>query len=336
MTELLASVIVPAHNARATLGACLQALLRQTLPPERYEIIVVDDGSTDGTDRVAAAFGVQVLRQPRKGPAAARNAGAAIARGTIVVFTDADCAPCPDWLERMLAPFADPTVVGVKGAYRSAQRALLPRFIQAEYEDKYDRLRQCDRIAFVDGYAAAYRRAIFLAEGGFDPVFPVPSAEDIEFSFRLARRGHRLVFAPEARVYHQHAIALRHYLRRKFRYGYWRLLVYRRYPERALDDGHTPTSLKLQVGLAPLLALSLALSPFTRHGWRVSGLLGLAFLASTGPFVRKTHRRDPGAALVAPGLMFLRGLALAAGLGAGLLRLAADCFTGRRPEEAPG
>ncbi len=292
------------------MAACRPCSARRC-PPKRSEIIVVDDGSTDGTDRVAAAFGVQVLRQPRKGPAA-------IARGTIVVFTDADCAPCPDWLERMLAPFADPTVVGVKGAYRSAQRALLPRFIQAEYEDKYDRLRQGDRIALGDGYAAAYRRAIFLAEGGFDPV---PSAEDIEFSFRLTRRGHRLVFAPEARVYHQHAIALRHHLRRKFRYGYWRLLVYRHYPERALDDGHTPTSLKLQVGLAPLLALS----PFTRHGWRVSGLLGLAFLASTGPFVRKTHRRAPGAALVAPGLMFLRGLALAA-----------DCFTGRRPEEAPG
>src|SRR4051794_21426577 len=98
------SVIVPAYNAEATLGACLRALLDQTLAPAAYEVIVVDDGSTDTTARVAARFPVSVLRQAHAGPAAARNQGARAARGEILAFTDADCEPVPAWLGRIVEP----------------------------------------------------------------------------------------------------------------------------------------------------------------------------------------------------------------------------------------
>src|SRR3954465_2170240 len=84
---LRASVVIPAYNAAGVLPACLAALREQTYPADGLEIIVVDDGSEDATPIIAAAAGARVLRQPNRGPAAARNQGAAAATGDIVLFT---------------------------------------------------------------------------------------------------------------------------------------------------------------------------------------------------------------------------------------------------------
>ena len=96
MAELLPlySVIVPAYQAAATIGQCLDALNAQTVARAQYEIIVVDDGSTDDTALVAEQAGADhVLRCPHRGPAAARNAGIDAARGHVILLTDADCEP---------------------------------------------------------------------------------------------------------------------------------------------------------------------------------------------------------------------------------------------------
>src|SRR5687767_11645745 len=93
-----ASVIVPARDAEATLGDTLDALAGQEMSAE-YEVIVVDDGSSDGTVAIAEhAPGVKLLRQDRLGPGEARNTGARVARGRVLAFTDADCRPIPGWL----------------------------------------------------------------------------------------------------------------------------------------------------------------------------------------------------------------------------------------------
>src|SRR5689334_13118681 len=107
MTSPAASVIVPAHNAAATLPACLDALLAQQLPPGygRLEIIVMDDGSQDATPALAARYApaVRLIRQGQAGAAAARNAGLAVAQAPLVLFTDADCAPWPTWAATLIA-----------------------------------------------------------------------------------------------------------------------------------------------------------------------------------------------------------------------------------------
>jgi len=161
------SVIVPAYNAQDTLGSCLAALQAQSLPRDRYEVIVVDDGSTDRTADIARQYGARLLHQPNAGPAAARNRGAQAARGEILLFTDADCSPARDWIERMTEPFRDAEVVGAKGVYRTRQAEPVARFVQLEYEDRYVRTSRQEYIDFVDTYSAAYRRDIFLANGGF-------------------------------------------------------------------------------------------------------------------------------------------------------------------------
>ena len=168
------SIIVPAKNAAKTLGECLQALLHQEgfLFDRDYEVIVVDDGSTDETAKIAEEVNVNVVRQPNQGPAAARNAGARIARGTVLLFTDADSAPSPTWLQELTRPFHNPEVVGVKGVYSSRQTGLVARFVQQEYEYKYARMRNQATIDFIDTNNAAYRKEVFLQNGGFDEIIP--------------------------------------------------------------------------------------------------------------------------------------------------------------------
>jgi len=201
-----------------------------------------------------------LMSQPNAGPAAARNRGASEAQGNLLLFTDADCAPAPDWIERLSEPFSQPDVVGAKGTYRTRQRALVARFVQLEYERKYARMVREDRIDFIDTYSAAYRRDVFFANDGFDTRFPTASVEDQEFSFRLARKGYRLVFVPQAVVYHLHDVGPLEYALRKFKIGKWKALLLQWHPERAARDSHTPQTLKLQLALAGLICLALAVS----------------------------------------------------------------------------
>lgn len=313
----IVSVIVPAYNAAATLPACLAALQHQTRPPD--EILVIDDGSTDGTAAAAKAAGIRVIQQSQRGPAAARNCGVRVACGNVVLFTDADCEPLPDWVERMLIPFADPSIVGVKGSYRSRQRDLIARMVQAEFEDKYERMRRCTTIDFIDTYSAAYRRVVFLQAGGFNEVFPQASVEDVELSFRLAERGARLVFAPQAQVWHQHSTSLLQYLRKKARYGFWRALVYRWHPRKIRGDSHTDPILKIQFALIGLGALGLLGALIEVRLLAVPPLAGLALFLTTLPFAARTWRFDKQVALIAPPVHMLRSVVQLSALVSGLL-----------------
>lgn len=315
------SVVIPARNAASTLAECLEALAVQTVPSERFEVIVVDDGSTDLTASIARTHGATCIPASPSGAAAARNRGVAEARGDLVLFTDSDCAPAPDWIERLAAPFADPGVVGAKGVYRTRERGAVPRFVQAEYEDKYARMARRDSIDFVDTYSAAYRRDVFLENGGFETAFPGASVEDQEFSFRLAEKGYRLVFAPGAAVYHRHDRTLADYARRKFWIGYWKTFLLRWHPEKALSDSHTPFSQRAQlILLAAAVPLATAGAVFAPAAWAALGALILFFLSAL-PFMVRSVRKDPALALAAPVLLLVRAGALGAGLAAGLVGL---------------
>jgi len=329
------SVVIPAYNAEATLGDCLAALEGQTVAREGYEVIVVDDGSTDATAEIARSHDVRLIRQANAGPAAARNRGAEEARGELLLFTDADCAPAPDWIERMAQPFADGEVVGAKGVYRTRQRSLVARFVQLEYERKYARMRRQEQIDFVDTYAAAYRREVFVANEGFDTRFPTASVEDQELSFRLARKGYRLVFAPDAVVYHVHDATPLDYARRKLTIGTWKALLLRWHPRRAVRDSHTPQVLKVQMALAGMLLLSLVASPLWPPArWAALAAL-LLFLGSAAPLLAQIGQKDAAVLAVAPPLLLVRALALGFGLVVGFVRFYGEEGGRRAPISGP-
>jgi len=324
-----ASVIVPAHNASETIEACLKALLHQTVPRSDYEIIVIDDGATDRTREVIEGYAtVRLFSQPNRGPAAARNLGVSQAKGELVLFTDADCVPMNNWIEALTEPFADPEIAGAKGTYRTGQKELMARFVQIEYESKYDKMSKDRYIDFVDTYSAAYRKAIFANNRGFDPLFPIASGEDVEFSYRLAREGHKMVFVPGAVVYHRHVDSVWRYWRRKYHVGYWRVMMYRKHPQKMIDDSHTPQLLKVQVGLSLLLLVVGIGSIFWRGLISVVLAMLVLFLASTVPFSLRAIKRDLGVGLISPPLLLLRALALGSGLVKGAWDLL--CCKGKR------
>jgi cellulose synthase/poly-beta-1,6-N-acetylglucosamine synthase-like glycosyltransferase len=313
---LSASVIVPVFDGAETLDACLRALSAQTIENGRYEVIIVDDGSADGSADVAARHGATVIHQDHAGAAAARNRGSQQARGQVLLFTDADCEPSPDWIEQMLAPFADPEVLGVKGAYRTRQHSVVARFVQAEFEEKYDRQRRVEQIDFVDTYAAAYRRATFLAHGGFDPEFLLD--EDQEFSFRLAQEGCILVLNPRAIVYHRHPSTVWNYAWRKAQFGRWKVRVLARHPSKVLHDSYTPWTQKAQIVLLPLVGGAALAAAFDLVSWIVVLILCTTGLLSAIPILIKAVRQGWQVFLMAPFLLLVRSLVLGLGLAWGL------------------
>jgi glycosyltransferase involved in cell wall biosynthesis len=317
MSVVKYSVIVPAYNAGKTIGDCLGALTSQSMDATDYEVIVVDDGSKDGTAEVVNTFPVRYLHQPNKGPATARNHGAREARGEIILFTDSDCVPSADWIAEMTKPFGDPDVVAVKGAYRTNQRSLTARFAQVEFEERFVLLKRAPSIDMVDTYSAAYRAEVFRQAGGFDESFPVANNEDTELSYKLSRMGRKMVFNPDAVVYHlNHPDSLRRYARLKFWRGYWRMVVYRRYPDKMMKDSYTPQTLKLQI---LFLFLSLGMLPgllLWPQGivYPLTATL-LLYCLSMAPFALLAISRDPVIGMLSPFFLSVR----AASLGLGFL-----------------
>jgi cellulose synthase/poly-beta-1,6-N-acetylglucosamine synthase-like glycosyltransferase len=312
------SIIIPCYNAAGYLTECLAALNQQSMARDRYEVIVVDDGSTDNTAQVAEGVCDRCIRTPNRGSAAARNRGVRESTGSVLLFTDADCVPRHDWIEKMTVPFDDPEISGVKGVYRTRQAGLVARFVQAEYEVKYSRMIKQVWIDFVDTYSAGFRRYVFTGLGGFDERYPGASVEDQEFSFRVAEAGYRMVFVPDAVVWHRHADSLGRYFRKKMNIGYWKVLVLKRHPGKLVRDSHTPQLLKLQLPIAFLMPATLLMAPFTT--WiPFYGVAGV-FLVAGGREILHCYRRY-GIVLAAcsPVILWVRSTGLGLGLLQGLV-----------------
>jgi GT2 family glycosyltransferase len=310
---MTASIIIPTFNGASRIGNCLNALLKQTAGGVA-EILVVNDGSTDETEDVVARYpGVRLINQINAGPAAARNHGAREAKGSIILFTDDDCVPTADWLSAMLQPFDDPEVIAVKGVYRTEQRSLVARFVQVEYEDRYRLMARLPSIDFIDTYSAGFRRNRFLEMKGYDTSFPVPSAEDIELSYRMSACGWKMEFIPHAIVYHTHPDTLARYLKKKYKFALWRVLAVAKNPSKVFKDSHTPQLMKLQLLFAPALLCTGVMDLATRPAIPSSLFVAAIFFVSTLPFAFRAIAKDPVIGVLSPVLLSLRAFAQVAG-----------------------
>lgn len=186
------SIIVPTYNRAERLKLCIGSLLLLDYPT--YEIIVVNDGSTDATETYLAFVAGQVtaVTIAHAGRSAARNTGIAVARGEVVAFTDDDCVVDPLWLARLTEPFVKPDVVGTSGSVIYVAENYVPNPAERVVENRDARWPMTANVA--------YRTAAVLAVGGFDVTFD--RYEDKELALRMWQQG-RIVAVPEARVYHQ-------------------------------------------------------------------------------------------------------------------------------------
>lgn len=236
------SVVIPSHDRCEVLLEVLAALEGQRGAPE-FEVVVVDDGSRDGTcERLRGRQGalpLTVLSQQARGPAAARNRGVAAAQGDWVAFLGDDTVPEPGWLAAHAAARErrgggeQIAVVGHTGWHARVRRtAFLDYLNDHGLQFGYALIRDPEAVPFNFFYTSnlslSRRR---LLEEPFDEGFPYPAWEDIEASYRLHRRGLRLVYAPEARTAHDHPTDFDRFALRQERAGYCGVVFYLRHPE---------------------------------------------------------------------------------------------------------
>ncbi len=321
------TVIISTDNTEKNLEECLHRLGEQRGAVKELEIIVVDGGSTDKTIDIARRAGAHLVEYRDGNVAKARNQAIHEATGEVICFTNGDCLPAEDWIEAITAPLHDPAIVGVKGVYTSQQRNPVARFIQLEYEEKYDRLGKARSVDFVDGYSAAYRCDVLASNHGFDERFN--RLEDQELSYRLASRGYRLVFEPSARVQRQHTTSISGYMRTKFRNAAWQSQVIRRFPGQAFRDSYTPQSIKIQLVIMAALVVSAFMGLFSSKVLLPVLLLLTGFFFSTVPFILRAWKQDRKVALLSPVLLLLRAASLGFGYAYGTIRFISSPVGGR-------
>ncbi|MBN1827452.1 MAG: glycosyltransferase [Candidatus Eisenbacteria bacterium] len=205
------SVVVCTYNRARTLGACLEALGHLDYP--EYEIVVVNGPSTDGTDAVLSRFpGVKRVDNPERNLSVSRNLGIAASAGEIVALLDDDALPDTDWLDRLAEPYVDVTVgaVGGKvfgpgGDHLQFNNGIITRFgmpVAIREEPGDFNLPDGDRFNIMMGTNASFRRSALDDVGGFDENYEYYHDES-DLCVRVIRAGHRVVHAPEARVWHE-------------------------------------------------------------------------------------------------------------------------------------
>ena len=236
-SEPLISVIVCTRNGRWRIGACLLAILKMT--DRNFEIIVVDDGSDDQTSElIEAQFPwVNLLTLEPCGLSAARNTGAAAAKGEILAFTDDDCEPDSEWVTRLRRIY-EKGYAAVGGpnlppAPKSWQEAIVcaspgaPSHVMLDDEEA----------EHLPGCNLTVNREAFNEIGGFDPIFRT-AGDDVDFCWRLRDAGHRLGFAPGAFVWHWRRPSVWAFLRQQIGYGHAERLLLAKHPGKFSKEGN--------------------------------------------------------------------------------------------------
>ena len=276
------TVVVPAYNERECIASTVHSLLASTCP---VEVIVVDDGSTDGTADVVEAIGapgVRVLRQPNAGKPAALNAGIRAASHEIVVLMDGDTIFEPGTVAALIEPFDDPAVGAVAGNARVGDRdRLLARLQHIEYVIGFNIDRRVQDmwgvITTVPGAIGAFRTQALRTVGG---ISSDTLAEDTDLAITLGRAGWRIVYQPTARAWTEAPATLGQLWRQRYRWSYGIMQSLWKHRGAVFDRGHSGHVGRIGLGLTALFQVVLPLLAPLVDIYLIYGLLFLAPVAT--------------------------------------------------------
>ena len=292
------SVIVPVLNGERTIRECIVSLLGMDYPPERREILVVDNVSVDRTAEIVKSFPVRYFREERRGASYARNRGIEESKGEILAFTDADCLVTSGWLRELVQGFEDDgigVVVGEEVTYPSQTPAERYRAMQRP-------LRQVWGLGYPDSpwFAAcsvALRRKVFDHIGLFDPL--LPTAEDIDYSWRFFRSSNlKLIYRPKAVVFHQHRVTTWGLFKQYQGYGHGQATLWRKYRMEPSWDWRRELRAYGDLFLTAM-ALGRTVIPSMLRGWETTRFFYLYCelvrkVGARAGFIRGTFRRGDG------------------------------------------
>jgi GT2 family glycosyltransferase len=298
------SVVVCSFNGGRTIRDTLEALQRVDYPD--YEVIVINDGSTDDTPRIAREFGVRLISTENRGLSSARNTGWQQATGEIVAYIDDDAYPDPHWLKYLAATFLTTSYVGVGGPNLAPADDGWIADCVANAPGGPVHVLVSDREAeHIPGCNMAFRREALEAVGGFDPRYRA-AGDDVDICWRLQERGWTIGFSAAAMVWHHRRNSLRMYWKQQRGYGKAEALLEAKWPERYNTAGHLAWAGRLYgKGLA---------QPLSSRRWRIyHGPWG------TAPF-QSLYQAKPGTlasmTLMPDWYLVILGLAVLTGLGA--------------------
>jgi len=283
------SIVVPVYNRPLELKRCLEALFKLNYPSDKLEIIVVDDGSSDDTARVATDYPVRLLQNERQlGPAASRNRAIKAARYELIACVDSDCIVDPAWLGELVLLFDETAIAAVGGA----TQAFEPRTLVQEYEDSRSSLYMGPRpaevrlqqsLCYLPTCNLVFRRAAFLEIGGFDPTLRF--GEDVDFCWRLLKAGKRLYYQPAARLQHDYRPDWAGFLKTRLNYAS---------SEAPLVARHADKRRTLYLPLRAVLAwLGLLTAVSTAKSWPLLLTLAIPLLTGLQKW-RGLHSQYPG------------------------------------------
>ena len=278
------SIVIPTYNRPDRLAACLRSLTQLDYPCDRFEVVIIDDGSPTLMDTVVDPFrsslNLTLLRQDNAGPATARNAGAQAAKGEFLAFTDDDCMPSADWLSGLAAELsqAPDAMVGGRSLnalpqnlYSTASQALID-YLYTYYSDPRKEM-------FFASNNIAMSRANYLNIGGFDTSFPLAAAEDRELCDRWQQNNLPMRYAPQVTICHAHHLSLKSFWRQHFGYGRGAFCFHRLRAQRNSD----PIKVEPVKFYTDLLTYPLSRKD-VKSPWFVSILFFLSQVATTTGF----------------------------------------------------
>ena len=225
------SVVVCAYNAERTMEPCLASLEKLNYP--NYEVIVVNDGSTDRTREISEGFSyIRLINQENKGLSAARNVGIAAATGEVVAFTDSDCVADPDWLSYLMTTYVRSGRAAVGGPnFPPPEDTLVPSAVAVSPGGPTHVLLNDEVAEHIPGCNMAFRKTALEEISGFDPVFRA-AGDDVDLCWRLQNQGYQIGFSPAAVVWHFRRNTVNAYLNQQRGYGKAEAQLYFKHPYR--------------------------------------------------------------------------------------------------------
>jgi GT2 family glycosyltransferase len=219
-SPLKVTAVIPCYNGERFIGPAIEHLLNQTRKAD--EIIVVEDGSTDRSGEIISGYPeVKVIRHPKNlGLPTGRNNAWKAATGDIIVFVDVDAYAEPDFIEKILAVYEEEDIAGVSGAGFEVRGDSLANRWRQKFLAQNHGPKRVENPPFLFGICASYRRSVLEEIGGFDPAFHT-NGEDVEICLRIKKKGYRLVYSPEAKVYHHRNDTIKSLRAMIYRWWFW-------------------------------------------------------------------------------------------------------------------